>query len=434
VSVKSNNSVFLATAAAGGTIAATRNLGASGIDVRIMSSRRFSAAAWSRYASRTYPISSEGNEEQFLGQLLRIGAAEPGHVLLPTSDHTAWLYTKNADLLAQYFRLNQPSLSTLRRILDKKLLAEAAANAGLSVLPSWCPQNINELVTIAPSLSYPLLIKPRTQVHRRSNDKGVVVRSELELKKDYQSFIQDELGRTENLVAETNVMLQRFVSDANQSVHSITGFIDRTGELFVARHAAKVLQRMEPVGVGVCFESLPANASLAADVRRLCQELGYFGIFEVEFLWSEGRWNVIDFNPRIFSQIGLDINRGSPLPLFSYLDAVGDTTALREAVQKAQAYDDDPKVVFYDRFTLAALLQAKSLTSRISPTDLARWHTWKIQNNRVVDFAADSCDRMPGFVHAISETYHGLMALPRFLRLTPQVPKFLTQHPAKTRF
>jgi len=142
------------------------------------------------------------------------------------------LYTKNADLLAQYFRLNQPSLSTLRRILDKKLLAEAAANAGLSVLPSWCPQNINELVTIAPSLSYPLLIKPRTQVHRRSNDKGVVVRSELELKKDYQSFIQDELGRTENLVAETNVMLQRFVSDANQSVHSITGFYRSDGRAF----------------------------------------------------------------------------------------------------------------------------------------------------------------------------------------------------------
>lgn len=432
--VRSNTSVFLASAAAGGTIAATRNLGASGIDVRVISSRKFSAAAWSRYASKTYRITSEGDEENFLKHLLRIGEAEPGHVLLPTSDHTAWLYTENADLLSQYFHVKLPSLSTLRRILDKKLLAEAASNAGLSVLPSWCPQNVDELAALAPSLSYPILIKPRTQVHRRHNNKGVVVYSPSELKKSYQLFIEDELGRARNLLAETNVMLQRFVTDASQAVHSITGFIDRTGELFVTRHAAKVLQRLEPVGVGVCFESLPPNASLADDVRKLCQELGYFGIFEVEFVWSDGHWNVIDFNPRIFSQIALDIHRGSPLPLFAYLDAAGDTATLRQAVQEAQAYNDDPKVVFYDRFTLAALLQAKSLTSRISPWDLAYWRAWRTQNNRVIDFAADSDDRLPGIVHAISEIYLGLMALPRFLRLTPQIPKFLTQHTAKTRF
>ena len=50
-------------------------------------------------------------------------------------------------------------------------------------------------------------------------------------------------------------------------------------------------------------------------VRRLCRELGYFGIFEVEFLWFDGRWAAIDFNPRLFNQIGMDIRRGMPLPL-----------------------------------------------------------------------------------------------------------------------
>jgi D-aspartate ligase len=431
VLVRSKISAFLASAAAGGTIAATRNLGASGIDVRVISSRMFCAAAWSRYVSRTYSVASEGDGDNFLKQLLEIGAAEPGHVLLPTSDHTAWLYAENAALLGQYFLLNQPPLSTLRRILDKKLLAEAASQAGLAVLRSWCPQNIDELAAYAPSLCYPILIKPRTQVHRRRNDKGVLVHSAFELKKSYQSFIEGELGRNEKLLAETNVMLQQFVSNANEAVHSITGFVDRTGELFVTRHAAKVLQRLEPVGVGVCFESLPEDPSLTDDVRRLCKELGFFGIFEVEFVWFEGRWNIIDFNPRIFSQVALDIRRGLPLPLLAYLDAVGDAVTLRKAVEDAQAHDDGPKVVFYDRFTLTALLQAKSLTSRISPWDLAYWRAWRSQNDCAVDFAADSKDRMPGFVHIMSEIMLGLMALPRFLRLTPQIPKFLNQPTAK---
>jgi len=234
-------------------------------------------------------------------------------------------------------------------------------------------------------------------VHRRSNDKGVVVRSELELKKDYQSFIQDELGRTENLVAETNVMLQRFVSDANQSVHSITGFIDRTGELFVARHAAKVLQRMEPVGVGVCFESLPANASLADDVRRLCQELGYFGIFEVEFLWSEGRWNVIDFNPRIFSQIGLDINRGSPLPLFFLSRCCRDTTRYGGGAEspglRRRSESGFLRSIYFGRTASGKVPHIKNFTN-----GSCRWHTWKIQNNRGSRaFAQKMHERMPGF-------------------------------------
>ena len=104
--------------------------------------------------------------------------------------------------------------------------------------------------------------------------------------------------------------------------------------------STKVFQRSQPVGVGVCFESLPTDPVLSNAVRRLCRELGYFGIFEVEFLWFDGRWAAIDFNPRLFNQIGMDIRRGMPLPLLACLDAAGETAALRDAVAKAQAEDE----------------------------------------------------------------------------------------------
>lgn len=430
--VKSNIAVFLASAAAGGTIAAVRNLGEAGLDVRILSSRAFSAAAWSRYVSRSYSIASEVDEQRFLDELLRIGAADPGHVLLASSDHTAWLYAENQTRLAPYFRLYQPSARTMRRILDKKLLAEAATAAGMSILPSWYPQNMEELATLAPTLPYPILIKPRTQVHRRCNNKGLVARSEDELKQHYRTLTQDETRRTKRLLAETNVILQRFVGDASQSVHSVSGFIDRTAELFVTRHAVKVLQRSQPVGVGICFESRPAIPSLSDEVRRLCRELGYFGIFEVEALWFEGRWNVIDFNPRLFSQVGLDIRRGSPLPLFAYLDAVGDTATLKKVVQVANAVESETEVAFYDRFTFAALLLMRILTLRISQRDRLFWRTWKYRNSRAVDFAVDSGDRWPGVVHIISEIYLGLRAIPRFLRSTQRVQRLPSSAAVKT--
>ena len=416
-------SVLLASASSGGTIAAARHLGANGFDVRVLSSQRLAAAAWSHHTARTYSAPPESESQRFLERLLAIGAADPGQILLPTSDETAWMYAENAALLVRHFCMYQPSIATLQRILDKKLFADAAIRAGLTVLPSWDPRNIDDVEALAPTLPYPILIKPRTHVHRLRNDKGVVVYSPRELINQYQRFVDREQARAGNdqLLRDANLpILQQFVRVGNEGVHSVTGFIDRTGELFVAREASKVLQRSQPVGVGLCFESLPPTPALSDAVRRLCRDLEYFGIFEVEFLWFDGRWAVIDFNPRLFNQIGMDIRRGMPLPLLACLDASGDTASLREAVGKAQAQDNE-RIVFCDGFALRAILFAQTVTGRISPKDRAYWRAWMQQHAaHAVDFAADDSDPMPGIIHALSEIYLGLKSFPRFLRSTPR--------------
>jgi predicted ATP-grasp superfamily ATP-dependent carboligase len=429
--------VLLASAAFGGTIAAVRHLGANKIDVRVVSSHRLGAAAWSRHVTRVYSAPPESESQRFLERLLEIGAADPGQILLPTSDETAWLYTENAAELGRYFCLLQSSTATLLRILDKKLFADAATGAGLDVLPSWDPRNIDDVAALAPTLPYPILIKPRTHVHRLRNDKGVVVYSAIDLIDQYQRFVDREQARAadNSLVPDASLpILQQFVRVGNEGVHSVTGFIDRTGELFVTRCATKVFQRSRPVGVGVCFESRPSSPALSDAVRRLCRTLGYFGIFEVEFLWFNGRWAVIDFNPRLFNQIGMDIRRGMPLPLLACLDAAGETALLRDAVAKAQE-EDDGQTVFCDRFTLRAILLAQTVTGQISREDFAYWRAWmKRHAANTVDFTADNSDPIPGVVHALSEIYLGLKSLPRFMRSTrrglPSTPNTLTQEPS----
>lgn len=415
-------SVLLATAASGGTLAAARDLGARGHDVVILSSHRLGAAAWSRRTTRAYSAPPESESKRFLERLLAIGAAEPGRILLPTSDETAWLYVENAAELESRFRLYQPSIASIRRILDKRLFSDAAASAGLDVLPSWNPQTIDEVAALAPSLPYPILIKPRTHVHRLRNNKGLVVYSAAELIGQYRRFVDRERVGTEinPLLSDPNLpILQQFVQIGIEGVYSLTGFVDRTGELFVTRAGTKVFQRSQPVGVGICFESRTSNPALSDAVRRLCRELGYFGMFEVEFIRFEGRWAAIDFNPRLFNQVGMDIHRGMPLPLFACLDATGDTASLREAVTKAQA-EPDEEMVFYDRFTLNAILLAQTLTARISSEDCAYWRAWmKRHAAHAVDVAADDSDPMPGVIHALSEIYLGLRSFPRFMGSKP---------------
>jgi D-aspartate ligase len=414
--------VLLASASSGGTIAAVRNFGRNGVSAQIVSSTNLGAAAWSRHASRSYSAPPEIDSERFLNRLLAIGKADPGLVLLPTSDETAWMFTANATRLGRYFCMYQPSIESIQNILDKKLLNDAAIRAGVDVLPSWDPKSSEELSKLAGSLPYPMLIKPRTHVRRIRNDKGVIVETPGELLKQYESVLVRERYRSspqKPTLESYRPLLQQFAVAGSQRVQSITGFIDRTGELFVTRRSAKVFQRSQPVGVGVCHEALTPSPALSKTVYDLCRQLNYFGIFEVEFIWFNGRWAMIDFNPRFYNQIGLDIRRGMPLPLLAFLDASGQTTALREAVAKAQVRDESP-LVFCDRFTFNAILLAQGFFLRTPFADLKQWRAWIRRHGAYcVDVAIDHLDPVPGIVHALSEIYLGVKALPRFVLRAP---------------
>jgi D-aspartate ligase len=428
-------SVLLASGTASGTIAAVRNLGSSGIDVQVVSNSLLSAAAWSRWVSRSHRAPPE-TDGRFLDRLLAIGKTNSGQILLPTSDETVWLYTAYADILVQHFCLYQPPVATIRSVLDKQLFAAAATSAGLGVLPSWNPKRIEDVEALASLLPYPILIKPRTHVHRLRNDKGIVVHSRDELILEYKRFVEREQFRVSDMPFSTDgnaPLLQQFVDVGSEGVVSVTGFVDRSGEHFVSRHARKIFQRSRPVGVGVCFESRPSDRELTDLVRRLCRSLGYFGIFEVEFLRFNSGWVAIDFNPRLFNQLGMDIRRGAPLPLLACLDAAGENFALRNAIERTRVDDVNLDAIFFDRFTLGAILSAQALTGRTSRRDRLYWRGWAKQRSAyAVDAALDRNDPLPGVIHALSEVHLGLKKLPAFLRLPAQVaPPANLQKPEK---
>jgi D-aspartate ligase len=393
-----------------------RTFDKAGIDAHVVVSGLLGAAAWSRHVARSYPAPPEINERSFLERLLEIGTANTGLVLLPTSDQTAWMFTVHAAELEKRFCTYQPSLDSMGRILDKKLLANAASRAGLDSLPMWDPETSDDLLAVSSTLPYPILIKPRTHVQRMRNDKGVVAETAADLLALYSAFVgRERFHDDRNETVDHRPILQPFVVDGSDRVQSVTGFIDRTGELFVTRRSVKVFQRSQPIGVGVCHESLPPSPSLSDAVYKLCRELNYFGIFEVEFVPLNGRWAVIDFNPRLYNQIGLDIRRGMPLPLFAFLDATGQSEALRQAVAKANV-EEQEGFVFCDRFTLSAILLAQTIFSRVPRPERARWRHWMLRHaSHSVDVAFDKDDRLPGVVHATSEIFLGLKALPRFL-------------------
>jgi D-aspartate ligase len=334
--------VVLARPAYAGTIAAIRDLARDKIPVSVIAESKLDCGRWSRYVSTTIPTGPAADPKALLTSLEKLtrgGVGPVAPVLLPSCDTSAWTYAAYADKLSPHFCLYAPPLETMDRILDKARLETACADAGVHVLKSWMVRNEAAVAHIANTLVFPLIIKPRTHVRRRRNEKG-------EVAANYDQLVSAlrRIGRSETFFDADSghadgqeFFLQQFVDIFPRGVLSVTGFMDRSGTHFVAGAARKILLRSEPAGVGVCFESTPLAPTLAEQTACLCRRLGYFGVFEVEFIWDGTRWAAIDFNPRFFNQMALDVARGLPLARLCYYDAIGDTHRLASLVAQAQA-------------------------------------------------------------------------------------------------
>jgi predicted ATP-grasp superfamily ATP-dependent carboligase len=280
------------------------------------------------------------------------------------------------------------------------------------VLKSWTVRNVGEVEKIADSLEFPLILKPRTHVRRRRNDKGEVVANLDQLTSALKRVEHSESFYGLSGDAESDFFMQRFVEVFPKGVLSVTGFIDRSGSRFVARAARKILLRSEPAGVGVCFESTPLDPALADQTARLCRTLGYFGVFEVEFVWDGAGWAAIDFNPRFYNQMALDIARGLPLARLCYYDAIGHTHRLAQLFEHANAASAESKLCVRDGFTMSLIVAFRSLTGRMLRDERRGWSAWSKRNRMgMLDLIHSHDDPWVWPVHMISEVRLGMRKL-----------------------
>ena len=392
----------------GGTLAAVRALGARGIPVTVAGSEFLAPARWSRYAQRFVRCPSTRNLDRFLDWLLAFGEREPGHFLYPASDDLAWLFASHAEELKKHFLLFQPPVATLVSLLDKKRLHAACASVGLATMPTWFPTGIEDVERLLPQLQMPLVIKPRTQVHLSTSNKGRLIEDRGDVVRRYREWLKRHLYRPglEKDFGDVSLpMLQAFDMGAQLGVYSLSGFVHRDGRLLGARAALKVLQRPRRVGVGLCFEDAPVELDLLDRVVALCREVGYFGVFEVEFVLDGDQHRLIDFNPRFYGQMHFESARALPLPVFAYLAAIGDEAALATLSEEAHGHDTAGSAYCF-QFGHQMLLTLRRLAGTSSAAESERWKVWNVRNReRMVDASADAEDWLPGVVHATAELW-----------------------------
>jgi predicted ATP-grasp superfamily ATP-dependent carboligase len=361
-----------------------------------------------------------------LAWLLDLGARRPGQVLLPTNDDLAWLFSRERESLSRDFLLYSPPATTISTLLDKRRLHEAATAVGLSTPRTWYPADEGEVAALADSLPYPIIIKPRTQVYSSQATKGVRVDGPAELLPRYRAMVAAFVGReavADGLPDTERPMLQAFHTGVDKRIYEVSGFTDASGAAFVARAAFKVVQRPRTMGIGLCFEEAPLDQDLVARIARLCQEVGFYGIFNIEFLIGEDGLYLIDFNPRMYNQMAFDIARGLPLPWLAYLAATGRGDELLAEAARARNAIGAPRV-FCNWFSTVFLLNAQVMAGAIPASDKERWHRWYLDHRAVaIDPVADRADWLPVVLdvgHQLFDTLRHARHFVRQLRLDAQ--------------
>jgi len=356
-----------------GTLAAARCLAAHGVPVVVASSDLLAPALWSRYVStrKICPNFLHG-PLPVLEWLMRYGKSAPGTVLYPTCDELAWIVARHRDDLAEWYQLYSPSLETLRAVLDKRELYAACSALGIGVPQTWYPETEADVKWVARQVPV-CLVKPRTQVFFNAHAKGSLAKGPEELLRVWRDYRFGEIAPEILLdMRDGHVpMVQEYISGVSQGVWSVSGFIDQSGHLLGTIGSRKLLQLPREAGVGVCFKTAEVPRHLVDQVEALCRKLGYYGVFEVEFLRSGEQHLLIDFNPRYFGQMGFDIARGMELPWLAYLCATGqEHVAAEETLHPSSG---QPEVnCFRDGVNLRWKLLAAAIAGAVSARDAKR--------------------------------------------------------------
>jgi D-aspartate ligase len=113
---------------------------------------------------------------------------------------------------------------------------------------------------------------------------------------------------------------------------------------------------------------------------------------------------LIDFNPRLFGQLGFDAVRGLPSPYLIYLSASDRRDELREAVRAARAWHAPGRMVYANRTTIAWTSAANRLvgprlSSAVDRQDASNGHPPAC----VLDAVHDASDPMPGLLDSVQQ-------------------------------
>jgi D-aspartate ligase len=297
-------------------VSAARSLYREGVQVFALGAAGDPIRCSRACASFTDIGGSRGSQERCLEWLER---GPRGAVLLPCNDdslelvahHRAWL------LELGYLPIEADD-EVLLAMLDKKRTYELARAGGIDVPRTITLQAEEDLEAAASSLGFPCALKPvhshRFAWHFGLNTKVFVAHTRPELSAGYRRLCA--LG--------LDALATEIVPGPDDAYASYFSYIDESGKPMFDFTKRKLRQFPPHFGLA-CYHVTDWNPALRDLGRRFFASVGLRGVGNVEFKRDsrDGRFKLIECNPRFTGANELVRRAGFDIPLFTYRKLAG---------------------------------------------------------------------------------------------------------------
>jgi D-aspartate ligase len=284
-----------------------RSLGRRGVPVWVATPPEIRLASFSRYVHRTvdWPGADDGSRVDYL---LRLGARHNVRkwALFPTCDESAALLAKFHAPLSSQFLVSTPTWDALRWAYDKRLTYRLAAEQQVDYPATFYPATEADVADFS---SFPAILKPATHavVSRFTADKAWAVDNREELLGRYRE--------ARNLMPPEQILLQERVPGGGEAQFSFAALC-REGRLIASLTARRTRQYPVDFGYSSSFVETLDVPEIVAPSLRLLSAMRYTGIVELEYKFDhrDGRYKLLDINPRLWTWAALGYRAGVDFP------------------------------------------------------------------------------------------------------------------------
>ena len=301
-------------------LAVARSLGRAGVPVLGLDKERGGLGAHSRHLAGLglVPGPELDAGAALADHLLALAPSFSGRrpVLFATNDDWVLALARHRDRLEEHYRLPFAPYDVVQRALGKTALYRACEALGVDAPRSWYLDDATP-EQVAAQVPYPCVLKPDDSrgFYDAFRAKVFVVRDRAELLARVREAAQVGL----QLVA------QEWVDTRPGGFWSVASYLSADGTprgVFTGRK----LEQWPPDFGTSCLADARWDPAIAQAGVAVLQELGYWGISEIEFVQdaATGRHLLLDVNTRPWKWVGLPVAAGVDLPLLAYRDAVGE--------------------------------------------------------------------------------------------------------------
>jgi D-aspartate ligase len=285
-----------------------RSLGRHGVPVWVVSPPNIRLASFSRYPRRTLSWPT-GDDEAKADYLLEIAARNnlDQWVLFPTSDESAALLSRFHLRLSRRFRVAAPTWNVLRWAYDKRLTYRLAADQYVDYPQTFYPLTEVDLARV--DCEFPVILKPaiHASVNRLTEDKAWRVTNHEELVAKFRE--------ARELMSADLILVQEMIPGGGEAQFSYAALCC-DGKPIASLTARRTRQYPIDFGYSSSFVETLDVPEIVAPSERLLGAIHYTGIVEVEYKFDarNGRYKLLDINPRLWTWSPLGARAGMDFP------------------------------------------------------------------------------------------------------------------------